>query len=494
MSAESLCRKDREFQQLKLSTFPDLRRASTALFVLTGAVVCALPSFASGYAMTLAVEVMIAGVFASGINLLIGYTGLVSLGQAMFLGLGGYGIAVGTALLGWPLWISAPITLVVVAMIAAAIGAICTRTRGVEFLLITLAFSQMFYGAAIKLRWTNGSDGMSGIPRPDLSQLGLSAHSPVVFYYYILTVSALALLLLCASPLSLADQLYTIHSGGKYRTYLVHTPPDAGTPLPTVVLLHPYSSNASGFLGYSGFSTLADAQGFVVAAPNTAFGAWGQWNVGGEGPQNIDDIGLLRDMIAALVAQGISDPGRVYAAGMSDGGFLVYRAGCELSDQLAAIAVVASTETQLDYSVTPPQPVYPCAISHPVPVLHIHGLADTCVRFDGGTGSGLFQVPRQSVPDTIANWQARNACAAAVTTTQGPDGLRCSENACASGAAVRLCTIPDAGHIWPGAAYFPDNINAQCGGSGSDAIDAISAIWSFVAPYRLVNGVLGSSP
>jgi branched-chain amino acid transport system permease protein len=196
MSAESLCRKDREFQPLKLSTFPDSRRASAVLFVLTGAVICALPSFASGYAMTLAVEVMIAGVFASGINLLIGYTGLVSLGQAMFLGLGGYGIAVGTALLGWPLWVSAPITLIVVAMIAAAIGAICTRTRGVEFLLITLAFSQMFYGAAIKLRWTNGSDGMSGIPRPDLSQLGLSAHSPVVFYYYILTVSALALLLL----------------------------------------------------------------------------------------------------------------------------------------------------------------------------------------------------------------------------------------------------------------------------------------------------------
>ena len=98
MSAESLCRKDREFQPLKLSTFPDSRRASAARFVLTGAVICALPSFASGYAMTITVEVMIAGVFASGINLLIGYTGLVSLGQAMFLGLGGYGIAVGTAL------------------------------------------------------------------------------------------------------------------------------------------------------------------------------------------------------------------------------------------------------------------------------------------------------------------------------------------------------------------------------------------------------------
>src|SRR5258708_19774904 len=101
----------------------------------------------------------------------------------MLLGLGGYAIAVGTALLGWPLWVSAPVTLVVVAMIAAAIGAICTRTRGVEFLLITLAFSQMFYGAAIKLPWTNGSDGMSGIPRPGLPHLRLRAPRPLLFYY-----------------------------------------------------------------------------------------------------------------------------------------------------------------------------------------------------------------------------------------------------------------------------------------------------------------------
>lgn len=166
-----------------------------ASLLLVGGLLC-LPLLTSGYGLTLAVEVLIAGVFASGINLLIGYTGLVSLGQSMFLGLGGYGIAIGTALLGWPLWISAPFTLIVVGLVAALVGAICTRTRGVEFLLITLAFSQMFYGAAIKLRWTNGSDGMTGIPRPDLSWLGLSADQPVTFYYYVLVVSASALLLL----------------------------------------------------------------------------------------------------------------------------------------------------------------------------------------------------------------------------------------------------------------------------------------------------------
>jgi branched-chain amino acid transport system permease protein len=180
----------------KLLAIPVSRRGYAILLVPLAAGLCALPAFASGYAMTLAVEIMIAGIFTSGINLLTGYTGLVSLGQAMFLGFGGYGIAIGTALLGWPLWVSAPVTLVVVAAIAAAIGAICTRTRGVEFLLITLAFSQMFYGAAIKLRWTNGSDGMTGIPRPDLSLLGASADSPVTFYYYVLAVSIVALLLL----------------------------------------------------------------------------------------------------------------------------------------------------------------------------------------------------------------------------------------------------------------------------------------------------------
>lgn len=162
----------------------------------SSAALLALPLIASVYGTTLAVEILIAGVFASGINLLVGYTGMVSLGQAMFLGFGGYGIAVGTALLGWPLWVSVPVTLVVAGVLALLIGAICTRTRGVEFLLITLAFSQMFYGAAVKLRWTNGSDGMSGIPRPDLSFLGVSADTPAVFYYYVLGIAVLVLLLI----------------------------------------------------------------------------------------------------------------------------------------------------------------------------------------------------------------------------------------------------------------------------------------------------------
>ena len=162
-----------------------------AIFVLG---ILALPAISSGYLVTLATEVMIAGIFASGLNLLIGYTGLASAGHAMFVGLGGYGIGVGSAIYGFPLWASVPATLVGIGVVSALVGVICTRTRGVEFLLITLAFSQMFFGVAVKLRLTNGTDGMAGIPRPDLSWLGLNPDQPITFYYYVAFIAGLALL------------------------------------------------------------------------------------------------------------------------------------------------------------------------------------------------------------------------------------------------------------------------------------------------------------
>jgi branched-chain amino acid transport system permease protein len=196
MRSEAVCTKDPIPGQLETRPALKARPFVIATAVAAAVLALALPFFGATFAITLATEIMISGIFASGINLLLGTTGLVSLGQAMFLGLGGYGVGIGSSLLDAPLWLTIPSSLLVVAIAAAAIGAICTRTRGVEFLLITLAFSQMFYGAAIKLRLTNGSDGMSGIPRPDLSLLGLSCDDPAIFYYYVLAVTVITLLVL----------------------------------------------------------------------------------------------------------------------------------------------------------------------------------------------------------------------------------------------------------------------------------------------------------
>jgi len=168
-------------------------------FVALGVTIVALallPLITTGYALTLAVDAMMLAIFALGLNVLVGYTGLVSVGSAMFVGLGGYGIAVTGKLLGLSLWIAFPLTLALVALISIGVGMVCIRTRGVEFLLITLAFSQMFFGAAIKLPWMGGTDGMSGISRPDLSWLGLNADDLVTFYGYVGFVLALVLLFL----------------------------------------------------------------------------------------------------------------------------------------------------------------------------------------------------------------------------------------------------------------------------------------------------------
>lgn len=152
-------------------------------------------SLTNPYATTLAIEILIAGVFVSGVNLLLGYTGLVPLGNAMFVGLGAYGYGVLTKLLGVPIWAAVPLAILIVALLSLVVGFICTRTREIEFLLITLAFCQMFYGLAVKSKATGGTDGMTGLDRPDLSWLGVSADDPRVFYAYAALV-ALAMLLL----------------------------------------------------------------------------------------------------------------------------------------------------------------------------------------------------------------------------------------------------------------------------------------------------------
>jgi branched-chain amino acid transport system permease protein len=151
----------------------------------------AMPFVASDYAALLIIEVIIFAIYAAGINLLLGYTGLVSLGHSMFLGMGGYGLGILAVLLGWPILPAMAATLLVIALIAFLVGYVCTRTSGIEFLLITLAMSQMFYGLAVKTRWTGGDDGLPGIPRPDLSWIGIDASGVTGFYFYVLGIAVI---------------------------------------------------------------------------------------------------------------------------------------------------------------------------------------------------------------------------------------------------------------------------------------------------------------
>lgn len=143
----------------------------------------------------LASRILIFALAASSLNLLVGFGGMVCFGQAAFLGTGAYVVAIAMhhgvteALITWPLAVA------VSALVALLIGAMSLRTRGVYFIMITLAFAQMIYYVFVSLRQYGGEDGLPLLQRSVLPW-GLDAKGDEVFYYTVLALCVVCLLLL----------------------------------------------------------------------------------------------------------------------------------------------------------------------------------------------------------------------------------------------------------------------------------------------------------
>ena len=245
----------------------------------------------------------------------------------------------------------------------------------------------------------------------------------------------------------------TDYPGSRNRRYRVHVPPsyDPSLPTPLVLNLHALGSNARTQELYTGMSSKADQEGFVVVHPEGVGGSWnGGACCGQASTTRVDDVGFVRALLDDLGTRVCVDPKRVYATGMSNGGFMSHRLACDLADRIAAIAPVAGTNAATS-----------CDPSRPVPVLHLHGTADTIVPFLG-------------TRRTIADWVARNGCDSEPTVTFDEGNATCETyGACTDGADITLCSIRGLGHLWPG-------------GPGSlSSIDATDAIWDFFAARRL---------
>lgn len=151
----------------------------------------AAPFFLSGFMLFLFIEILIIGLVATSLGLLTGFAGMPSLGHAAYMGVGGYtGALVATRLTDHGV-IQLLVALVVAGLIAAATGWIAVRTRGVFFLMITLAFAELFF--ALSQSWgsvTGGSNGFTGIPRPSLipGDEGVTLSGDVAFYFYTVVV------------------------------------------------------------------------------------------------------------------------------------------------------------------------------------------------------------------------------------------------------------------------------------------------------------------
>ena len=139
------------------------------------------------FIMSLFTRIVILAIAAVSLNLIMGFGGMVSFGHAVYLGIGGYAVGIlakegiNSGLLQWPLAVVAS------ALLALTVGALSLRTRGVYFIMITLAFAQMVYYVAIGLDRYGGDDGLTIYKR---SQFGaaIDLSNKTVFYYLCLAL------------------------------------------------------------------------------------------------------------------------------------------------------------------------------------------------------------------------------------------------------------------------------------------------------------------
>ena len=155
--------------------------------------VLAFPAAFGRYPVKLLQEILIWGIYAMSLDLLMGYAGMVSFGHSAFFGVGGYVAALVLTTHPGPLG-ALLLPALAGALAALVIGLFSTRVSGVYFIMLTLAFSQMFYAYAFQAAWLGAEDGITGVPRPTL--LGMATGEGWAFHFYVVALAGLAALLL----------------------------------------------------------------------------------------------------------------------------------------------------------------------------------------------------------------------------------------------------------------------------------------------------------
>lgn len=184
-------------------------RVRLIALLVAGVAFAVVPPLLPPYPLTLLNQVVIYAIFAMSVDLLLGYTGLASLGHAAYFGLAAYVVGIGTTLHQWSFWVCLPVGVLLAAAVGAVFGLIAIRALGVYFLMITLALGMVVWGTAF--RWvslTQGDNGISGVPRPTLAT-GWVLEQQRPFYYLCVTFFLLAfaiLYLIVRSPFGLSLQ------------------------------------------------------------------------------------------------------------------------------------------------------------------------------------------------------------------------------------------------------------------------------------------------
>jgi polyhydroxybutyrate depolymerase len=230
----------------------------------------------------------------------------------------------------------------------------------------------------------------------------------------------------------------TVHPGRLPRAFDLNVPSGTtpGRRLPVVFVLHPLTQNREWGKLAADMVVKSQTEGFLAVFPEGTLGSWnGGTCCGTASHAAVDDVTFVREIHARLRDLTCMDESRVYATGLSNGGFMSHRLACEAADIITAVAPVAGV---LGIAQTD------CRPTRPVPLLQIHGTADPLVPYDGG-------LLGDSVPDTMAAWARRNGCTAPPLEVFRQGEASCTTyRSCAAGAEVSLCRVEGGGHCWFG--------------------------------------------
>jgi polyhydroxybutyrate depolymerase len=261
----------------------------------------------------------------------------------------------------------------------------------------------------------------------------------------------------------------SVYFNNTWRNYRLHLPTGFSTQnsLPLVFNFHGYGSNALEQELYTQFDNVADTGNFLVCYPN---GLNNAWNILGGQP---DDVGFVDTLIYIFSSAYNINPLRVYATGMSNGGFFSNLLACQMSDKIAAIAPVAGSNVTFIQAA--------CNPNRKIPVLYIHGTADSTVFYNGGTGY-------VSAADLLQFYVTLNGCATSdttrITNSSTTDGCTADKivwHGCDSSKRVIHYRINGGGHTWPGSVIDIGVTNRDFNASG--------VIWNFFNQYSLSIGV-----
>ncbi|MEI8111015.1 MAG: PHB depolymerase family esterase [Chitinophagia bacterium] len=248
--------------------------------------------------------------------------------------------------------------------------------------------------------------------------------------------------------------------------------------MPVIFILHGGSGTPEGMINIANFTAVANRDKILLVYPA---GIQNNWNDGRPTTPNqlgINDVSFINQLIDYLVTNSSADGTRIYATGISNGGFMTSRLGCELSSRIAAIAVDAAT---IEATTIAPN----CNPGKPVTVIYIHGTADPLVPFSGGqmTAGGTAGGIVISHFQAIDKWVSINKCVTTPVITDLPDisndGTTIKQRVYSggtNGTEVVSYVVLNGGHTWPQGYQY---LNELIIGKTSQDMNACEVIWAF---------------